>query len=52
LIFCSFSLASVWGLTRGLLSTLRYNREVYSKLEWDWAHSFMCRRCGKRQLIS
>jgi hypothetical protein len=52
LIFFSFSLASVWGLTRGLLSTLRYNREVYSKLEWDWAHSFMCRRCGKLQLIS
>ena len=32
LIF-SLSLASVWGLTRGFLRTLRYNREVYSKLE-------------------
>lgn len=28
-----------------------YNREVYPHLYSDWAHSFMCRRCGKHSLI-
>lgn len=29
----------------------RYNREVYPHLYSDWAHTFMCRRCGKYSLI-
>ena len=29
----------------------RYNREVYPHLHSDWAHTFMCRRCGKYSLI-
>lgn len=29
----------------------RYNREVYPGLYSDWAHTFMCRRCGKYSLI-
>jgi predicted RNA-binding Zn-ribbon protein involved in translation (DUF1610 family) len=29
----------------------RYNREVYPYLHSDWAHTFMCRRCGKYSLI-
>jgi hypothetical protein len=24
---------------------------VYSRLYSDWAHTFMCRRCGKYSLI-
>ena len=40
------------GLILNLRRSIRYNREVYPRLHWDWAHSFMCRRCGKLQLIS
>jgi hypothetical protein len=29
-----------------------YNREVYPKQRWDWEHTYMCRRCGSRLLIS
>jgi hypothetical protein len=29
----------------------RYNREVYPHLHSEWAHTFMCRRCGKYSLI-
>jgi hypothetical protein len=29
----------------------RYNREVYPHLHSDWAHTFMCRRCGKCSMI-
>ena len=39
----------------GLLFSIRkivlYNREVYPRLYSDWAHTFMCRRCGKYSLI-
>jgi len=30
----------------------RYNREVYSRLLWDWQHTYMCRRCGTFSLIA
>jgi hypothetical protein len=52
LIFVSLCSASIWGLISTLLRTLRYNREVHPKLERDWTHSFMCRRCGKLQSIN
>ena len=39
----------------GLLVTIRriarYNREVYPRLLWNWEHTYICRRCGKSQLI-
>ena len=31
--------------------TARYNKEVYTCLYSDWAHTFMCRRCGKYSLV-
>jgi hypothetical protein len=34
-----------------LSQVARYNREVYPHLHSDWAHTFMCRRCGKYSLI-
>ena len=51
LIFVSLCSVSIWGLVRTLLKTLRYNRDVYPMREQEWAHSFMCRRCGKLQSI-
>ena len=30
----------------------RYNREVYPRLQWNWQHTYICRRCGKFRLIS
>ena len=29
----------------------RYNRDVYSRLYWNWEHTYVCRRCGKSRLI-
>jgi len=39
------------GLLFSLRKIARYNREVYPLLHSDWAHTFMCRRCGKYSLI-
>ena len=51
IVFLFLCLASVWRMGRGVLRVSRYNREVYPKLQSDWAHTFMCRRCGKILLI-
>ncbi len=40
------------GLIRSIRRIVRYNREVYPKQRWDWEHTYMCRRCGSRLLIS
>lgn len=29
----------------------RYNRTIYPQLRWNWEHTYICRRCGKSQLI-
>ena len=29
----------------------RYNREVYTRLYWNWEHTYICMRCGKLRLI-
>ena len=39
------------GLLFSFRKIARYNREVYPHLHSDWAHTFMCRRCGKYSLI-
>lgn len=44
-------LACLGGLVLNLRRISRYNREVYSRLYWDWEHTYMCRRCGKFILI-
>ncbi len=45
-------LACLVGLVLNLRRTSRYNRVIYPQLHWDWAHTYMCRRCGKLRLIS
>ncbi len=41
----------VYGLLFNFYKIARYNREVYPHLHSEWAHTFMCRRCGKYSLI-
>ena len=51
-IFLVFCAGTVLGMLRSMRRVYHYNHEVYPKLASEWAHSFMCRRCGKLQLIS
>jgi hypothetical protein len=44
-------LISITGFILSMRKISRYNREVYPHLHSDWAHTFMCRRCGKYSLI-
>lgn len=46
-IGCIFFLGMLFHFRR----IARYNREVFPQLHSDWAHTFMCRRCGKYSLI-
>lgn len=46
-----FALMFVLGLLFNFYKIARFNREVYPRLHSDWAHTFMCRRCGKYSLI-
>jgi cytochrome bd-type quinol oxidase subunit 2 len=50
-IFLFLLLGSLWGMTRTVRKISRYNRDIYPKLHWNWAHTYMCRRCGKSSLI-
>jgi hypothetical protein len=50
-IFLSLWLASVGGLVWSLRRIYRYNHDAYPKLHWNWEHTYMCRRCGKFNLI-
>ncbi len=49
--FLLMGLACLLGLVFNLRRISRYNREVYPGFRWDWEHTYMCRRCGKFQLI-
>jgi len=51
LIILVLCIASVAGLINSLRKVGRYNREVFPRLLWDWEHTYICRRCGKSQLI-
>ena len=44
-------LISIVGFILSMRRIARYNRKVYPGLYSDWAHTFMCRRCGKFSLI-
>lgn len=44
-------IVSIRGMVRALRGILRYNREVYPKLQSEWTHTYMCQRCGKLSLI-
>jgi hypothetical protein len=50
-IFLVLDLASLAGLVSSLRKVARYNRDVYPRLQWDWEHTYVCRRCGKLSLI-
>ena len=50
-IFLFFGLASFAGLLLAITKIARYNREVLPRLRWNWEHTYICRRCGKSQLI-
>jgi hypothetical protein len=50
-IMLLLGLACSVGLILNLRRIARYNREVYPKLHSDWAHTFMCRRCGRLFMI-
>ena len=51
IIFPLLFLAALAKLLLSLGHVARYNREVYPQLHSEWAHTFMCRRCGKYSLI-
>lgn len=48
LFLCIGSLA---GLINSLRRVSRYNREVLPRLQENWEHTYICRRCGNSQLI-
>jgi hypothetical protein len=50
-VFLVLWIASIAGMIRSLYRISSYNREVYPKLQSDWAHTFMCRRCGRLFMI-
>lgn len=50
-VFLVLWICSIAGMIRSVRLTSNYNRKVYPKLQSDWAHTFMCRRCGKLLLI-
>jgi predicted RNA-binding Zn-ribbon protein involved in translation (DUF1610 family) len=50
-VFPLLFLAALAMLLLNLGRVARYNREIYPHLHSDWAHTFMCRRCGKYSLI-
>jgi len=51
IIFPLLFLVALAKMLLNLGRVARYNREVYPSLYSDWAHTFMCRRCGKYSLI-
>ena len=50
-LFLFMGLGCLAGLILSLRKTSRYNREIYPDLHWNWAHTYMCRRCGRTRLI-
>jgi hypothetical protein len=50
-IFLLLGLVCLGGMLLSFRRIARYNREVYPRLHWDWAHTYVCRRCGNSQLI-
>lgn len=50
-VFFVLCLTSVAGLLLSLQKRVRYNRETYPQLQWNWEHTYICRRCGRNLLI-
>lgn len=51
-MFAFLDIVFIAGLLINLRRVARYNREVYSRLYWNWEHTFVCRRCGRSLVIS
>lgn len=51
-VFLFLGLICLGGLVISATRIYRYNRRVYPQAQWDWEHTYMCRRCGSRLLIS
>lgn len=51
-VFFLLGIVCFGGMFLNLRRIARYNREVFPRLHWDWAHTYTCRRCGKSVLIS
>jgi hypothetical protein len=49
LVLCATCFA---GMVFNLRKRVRYNRETYPQLRRDWEHTYICRRCGRFNLIS
>jgi len=50
-ILLLLGVACVGGMLLSFRRIARYNREVYPRLQWNWEHTYFCRRCGKLRLI-
>ena len=50
-VFLVLCIGSIAGMIRSLRKISSYNREVYPQLQWEWAHTYLCQRCGKIRMI-
>ena len=50
-VFLFLSLVSLAGMAFSFRKIVRYNREIYPRLYWNWEHTYICKRCGKLRLI-
>ena len=50
-LFLALGVVCLGGLILSLRRAVRYNREIYPNLHWNWAHTYLCRRCGRTRLI-
>jgi hypothetical protein len=50
-VFLFLSLVSLTGMAFSFRKIVRYNREIYPRLYWNWEHTYICKRCGKLRLI-
>jgi hypothetical protein len=42
----------ICGMLLNFRRIARYNQQIYPKLQWNWEHTYFCRRCGRFRLIS
>ncbi len=50
-ILLLLGVACIGGMLLRFRSIVRYNREVYPRLYWNWEHTYICRRCGRSLFI-
>jgi hypothetical protein len=41
----------VAGMFRSLRRVAQYNRQVFPRLYWNWEHTYICKRCGRFQML-